>query len=41
LSEFCDDQFRIILAKNINETKTFSLGQLFPMRFSYTKKDKT
>lgn len=38
LSEFCDDQFRIILAKNTTETKTFYLWQLFPMRFSYNPK---
>ena len=35
LSEFCDDDFRIVLAKNLLETRTFTLGELFPMRFMF------
>ena len=35
LSEFCDDDFRVILAKNLAEIETYNLGELFPMRFMF------
>ena len=35
LSEFCDDRFRIILAKSLEETQIVTLGELFPMRFMF------
>ena len=39
LSEFCDDSFRIILAKSLEETKIVTLGELFPMRFVFNPKN--
>ena len=33
LSEFCNDDFQVILAKSVKETKTITLGELLPMRF--------
>ena len=41
LSEFCDDDFRVILAKNLLETKVFTLGELFPMRFMFKPGEST
>lgn len=34
ISEFCDDDFRIILGNNSNEYKEFTLSQMLPHRFS-------
>ncbi len=34
MSEFCDDSFKIILAKSETEYKTYSLDESLPLRFS-------
>ena len=37
MSEFCDNNFRIIVAKSIDEYKVFTLGELLP--FGFGKED--
>lgn len=34
LSEFCAEDFKIILAKSIQDYKVYTLGELLPLRFS-------
>ena len=36
MAEFCDDDFKIILAKNENEIKVYTLPEILPMRFGPT-----
>lgn len=33
MNEFCDDKFKIVLAKNINDYKEYSLDQILPLSF--------
>lgn len=39
MSEFCNSDFEIILAKNEQDYKTYKLGELLPQAFKLTKKD--
>lgn len=34
MSEFCDDDFKIILGKNDNEIRELTLAEILPFRFS-------
>ena len=37
LSEFCEDSFVIIAARNVNDSKLYTLGELLPNRFVLEK----
>ncbi len=39
MAEFCKSDFKIILAKNINDYKIFTLDQILPLRFDLMDKD--